>query len=178
MESNNLVKVVWDAMCSAPASVGDALRTPALATVDQSGGPQVRTVVLREASRPTKSLTFFTDTRSPKWLQLKDSPDVQLLCWCPERKWQLRISAQAETTQVGSRVDAFWKTIQSTAQASDYMSLLPPGTELASVTPDQIDGHYLGIVDLYVEEIDFLMLSREGHKRFRITGEQVVELTP
>ncbi len=71
-----------------------AFHTPVLATQSPSG-PEARVLVLRAFDLPTRTLTFHTDTRSAKLLQLQADNRVALTFYDAARKTQLRMNGTA-----------------------------------------------------------------------------------
>ncbi len=150
-------------------------RTPVLATVDADGMPQARTVVLRHADTRQATLQFFTDTRSPKVAELEAVPSVALVFWSKQLSWQLRIKATATVQRSGPEVDAVWTRVSQSPAAGDYLSAKAPGDvweEDASDTPSDNLQHFLGIVTLQVQNMDWLELARTGHRRAVFTADQ------
>jgi pyridoxamine 5'-phosphate oxidase len=164
---------VWQELQRATVDRHHEWRTPVLASVDADGLPQARTVVLRRADADTRTLTCFTDARSPKCADLQARPQAALVFWSQRLGWQLRITAQAEVDTTGPAVQAAWERVRQSAAASDYLAPRPPGAPLdpGHPTPTAQPGqHHLAIVRLQVRRIDWLELHRDGHRRGRWDG--------
>ena len=145
-----------------------AWRTPVLATLDKDGAPNARTVVLRHADAALQSLQFFTDCRSPKIAELIHQPSAMLVFWSKRLNWQLRVRAEIGVQTTGPQVDVVWEQLSQSAAAGDYLSVDAPGDELPvePVVPSVVKAtHYLAILEAKVQEIDWLELSRSGHRR-------------
>ena len=143
-------------------------RTPVLATVDTEGTPNARTVVLRHADAQLQSLQFFTDGRSPKITELSHQPTAMLVFWSKRLNWQLRVRVQIAVQTTGPQVDAVWERLSQSAAAGDYLSADAPGDELpeGETAPANTKGmHHLAILVAQVQEVDWLELRREGHRR-------------
>lgn len=143
-------------------------RTPVLATVAQDGTPDARTVVLRQADAKQLQLKVFTDSRSPKVHALTLQPAATLVFWSKRLSWQLRISARIDIQTTGQQVDTAWARISQSAAAADYLSLNAPGDELTAAQANPGDAkpqHHLAILTATVQEIDWLELRGEGHRR-------------
>ena len=67
----NLTTRIWQELTRATRDRHHNWRTPALATIGLDGCPQVRTVVLRHANQALWTLDAYTDSRSPKYQELK-----------------------------------------------------------------------------------------------------------
>lgn len=86
-----------------------------LATVDGSGAPQVRTLVLRALE--DNGLGLFINSTSPKWQQL--AAGVSVLVYLPSLSLQYRIQAQVEAI-AKSTVDASWTLRPDTPKRLDW----------------------------------------------------------
>jgi pyridoxamine 5'-phosphate oxidase len=158
-------------------------RTPVLASVDEAGMPQARTVVLRQALNSQQALIFYTDKRSPKFAELTHTKDACLVFWSTRLSWQLRIKAQVQCVSKGPLVDLTWSAVSQTRAAHDYLTQLPPGQELQpevaqTKNMDTSASHNLAILTATVQSIDWLELKREGHRRAHFTLETIQWLTP
>ncbi len=171
----DLATRLWQELTRAPHDRHHDWRTPTLATQGLgNSGPQVRTVVLRQADAALWTLRVYTDARSPKCAQLRAQPMAQLLFWSKRLNWQLRLSATATVAHDGPQVEAAWSSIQATHAASDYLSLHAPGqlavpTHEAPAMTNPTDGrHHLAILHFQVTSMDWLALRKDGHQRARL----------
>lgn len=139
-------------------------RMLALATVDGDGA-DVRTVVLREVDIESGVLRFFTDARSPKVAQLRRHPAATLMCWNPDRGWQLRMKVSVEVETDGLAVTSRWVRLKNTPAAFDYLSPLPPGTPVERFEPQRAGREHFALVQARVQRIDWLELHADGHRR-------------
>ena len=179
---DQLVTRLWQELTRAPHDRHHEWRTPVLATQgsDQTG-PQARTVVLRHADASFWALRVYTDARSPKCLELMAQPLAQLIFWSKRLNWQLRVSALATVEFEGEQVDAAWERIRQSHASADYLSALPPGHVRSSIkasaenTADSLQGHHLAILNFKVSSMDWLVLSKDGHRRARLTPAGVLE---
>lgn len=157
----------------------------------------VRTVVLREVDADARLLVFYTDSRARKVAQIRAQPQATLLAWCPSLGWQLRLRARLAVDTGGLAVSSRWAQLKMHPAAQDYLSPLPPGTALpvqhgtATPPPDggapppppeaapPHDGHapdrssreHFAVVFATVEQIDWLELHPEGHRRAGFSAE-------
>lgn len=60
-----------------------------LATVDESGAPDARVLMVREVTH--EGLTFYADGRSPKCVQLEANPRAAMSAYWPEFKRHVRV---------------------------------------------------------------------------------------
>lgn len=179
---DQLLARLWQELTRAPHDRHHEWRTPVLATqgVNHSG-PQARTVVLRHADAPMWTLHAYTDARSPKCSELVAQPLAQLTFWSKRLNWQLRVSVQATVEIEGERVNTAWERVRQSHAAADYLSALPPGDVQPSIkapeenTGDSLRCHHLAILNFKVFSMDWLALSKEGHRRARLTPDDLLE---
>jgi predicted dithiol-disulfide oxidoreductase (DUF899 family) len=143
-------------------------------------GPQARTVVLRHADATLRRLRIYSDARSPKCLELVAQPLAQLTFWSKRLNWQLRVSAQASVEFEGDEVNIAWNHLRQSRAAADYLSEVPPGQiqstnqHLAKNSGESLLVHHLAILNFQVISMDWLALSKDGHRRARLTPSGVV----
>lgn len=160
----------WAALTEAAADPQAGFRYLTLATVDAAQRPQARTVVLRECHDVRRTLTFYTDVRSPKWQEMAANPQVTVLGYCHERRLQLRLVGQAECYAAGSAVARnAWRTLpQHTRQT--YTGG-PPGEARAAAneTPDataaETGDSRFGVVIFQASMLDAYQLQRNENQR-------------
>jgi pyridoxine/pyridoxamine 5'-phosphate oxidase len=177
-EYKQLNDQLWSELEQAVMDRQHGWRTPVLATVDADGLPDARTVVLRAADRARQTLKVFTDQRSPKVVQLQANPQAQLVFWCPSRQWQLRARAAVTIDINSDQTAAIWTRIQQTAAAGDYLTAEAPGSLLSDQASLSVDQHALCVLELKIMSLDWLMLSRQGHRRARLEHDTLTWLTP
>jgi len=166
---------IWIYLQSIAADPANPARVMTLANADQHGQPQVRSVILREVE--PWALTIYTDSRSPKVVQLTHDSRAQLLLWDAQRRWQLRCSAQSELINDTARLDRLWQRISATPAAQDYLGPQAPGTPVDGVGQARTEPA-LAILRFRVTEVDWLALDRAGHSRQRLTPTRVQALVP
>ena len=143
-------------------------RTPVLATVGKDGVPNARTVVLRHADPKLCSLQIYTDSRSPKVAELIHDPTAMLVFWSKRLNWQLRARVGICVQTTGQPIEVVWERVSQSAAAGDYLSPSAPGDALpveAAVPGDTAGKHHLAILVAQVQQIDWLELRRDGHRR-------------
>jgi hypothetical protein len=71
-------------------------------------------------------------------------------------------------------VDALWQRVKQSPSAGDYLSALAPGSELQASIPTgaraQQKNHFC-LLSAQVMEMDWLELSRNGHRRAKIAAD-------
>ena len=86
---------------AAVRSADHPFRLFTLATVGPDRYPHARTVVLRGFDPVERSVSFYTDCRSPKVRHMAGEPRVALLFYDPTARLQLRIPASARLHRAG-----------------------------------------------------------------------------
>lgn len=160
---------IWTELQRATVDRHHEWRTPVLASTGLDGLPQARTVVLRSADVRSRQLAFFTDSRSPKAIELKAMPTAALVFWSKRLNWQLRVRIATQVHTDGPLVEKAWSRVGQSAAASDYLAPRPPGTPLHAPGSATAGPHHLAVVTAQVDHIDWLELAREGHRRARLT---------
>lgn len=182
-------KRVWMELARAALDRHHEWRTPVLATLGLDGAPNARTVVLRHTDATLRTLDFYTDSRSPKIAELAAQPQATLLFWSTRLNWQLRARVNIKALTSGQEVEAVWAKLKQSRAAGDYLTVAAPGDKLsaadakpfcedaaaAAATNSQ---HHLAILKAQVDEIDWLELSRNGHRRAKLSPTAWEWLTP
>ena len=152
-----------------------SLRNVSLATVEASGGPRLRTLVLRGVGEGGETFDFWTDTRSSKVSEIAANPRVALLFW-DGRSIQLR--AEGRATIAAARDDeSVARTLASLQDhaLTDYASRSGPGGAPAGEAADlrAEASRFFARIRVETERMDLLLLAREGHRRwlFEVCGE-------
>ena len=142
--------------------------TPVLATQGDTG-PDVRTVVLRDANFVQRRLVCHTDIRSPKVRDVQTQPQVAWLFYDRANNTQLRIRGQVQIHHEDELARARWQ--KSAARSRQcYHAALSPSTPAASPeapTPLETGFENFAVIDCKVDTIDWLYLQHEGHLRAR-----------
>lgn len=142
-----------------------AARHPTFATVDASGHPQQRTVVLRGAERANAQLTIYTDGRSHKVSDLAANSSVSMHVWEPRWKLQMRLGGTCALADKDMTARAF-DTLHDNA-ILDYNADPAPGTVL-----DAPDGYtktgeraHFAVLLVALQTIELMCLAPHGHRR-------------
>ncbi|MCJ2131076.1 pyridoxamine 5'-phosphate oxidase family protein [Methylobacterium sp. E-045] len=164
---------LWRLLEDGPALRRNAFHMPALATVDEAGAPQVRTVVLREADAEAGSMRFHCDRRSRKAAEIAASGRAALHGYDSASKVQIRVSGTAMLHTDDALADAAWAG--SLAMSLVCYGVAPePGAELASGDAYSLPETDAGIaagrlnfcaVLVSATRLEFLFLDRRGHRR-------------
>lgn len=172
---------IWKELGRATQDRHHEWRTPVLATVDQDGLAHARAVVIRSADPTGGHLCFYTDSRSPKVTQLRGQSLAQLVFWSARLSWQLRVRARVDVMTSGPEVEALWQRVRQSPSAGDYLSVAAPGEVLpedgvAAVANEAVA--YFAVLRAKLLEMDWLELSRSGHRRAKLSEQTWHWVTP
>ena len=159
---------IWRELARATQDRHHAWRTPVLATVGSDGLANARVVVLREVDVAHQTLRAYTDARSPKVGELLREPNALFVFWSDRLNWQLRARVVISADTAGPEVQARWQRVRQSASATDYLGSVAPGDDLESARggiTSTDTGHHFALLSAQVLEMDWLELSRDGHRR-------------
>jgi pyridoxamine 5'-phosphate oxidase len=155
--------------------------TPVVATIDKSGLPQQRVMVLRAADQGKRLLRFHTDARAHKVNELTASNALSILLYDTQAKVQLRLSGTGSIRTEGEDIDTIWQDADRFARRC-YMTEAVPGS-VASIPTSGLPAWVQGIkpeeADLVparanfaillaeIKRIEWLYLATTGHRRAR-----------
>lgn len=130
--------------------------------------PETRTVVKRKATLDF-TLTFFTDSRSPKVSQIRATPKVSVLFYHPKKKLQVRLYGQAHLVDEGhGDFNRYLQSVKESPSLKDYTTLQAPGDPLLAGPEASVlfgdEVHFIAI-EIKPEKLDILLLGRESHTR-------------
>ena len=91
MSLNAIHKKIWEDLEEGISNSKSGFHFPVISTIDKSGHPSSRTVVLRKIDKKNKIISFNTDIRSNKWLEIKDNEKISVNIYDTNKKTQIRI---------------------------------------------------------------------------------------
>ena len=128
-----------------------------------------RTVVLREFNYDKKYLCYHTNFSSEKISELKKNNNIACLFYSKKDKIQIRINGQAQINNNNQLCEQKWEAMSDLSK-SCYFQNHNPGRKIAN--PDEVKqslndsmSKLFTIINVDIEKIDWLYLSRHGHKR-------------
>lgn len=197
---DEVMQAVWQELGRAAGNPQHNWRLPVLATVDGHGLPQARTVVLRGSDRLARQLVIFSDRRSPKIAQINQCRNVVLVFWSRALGWQLRVSGMATVDSHSNEAARIWERLRDSSAAGDYLRADAPGTTIVTspagshlaadptTCPEadrsgrnEAEGRANGFfcrLMIQVDQMDWLDLRTEGHRRLRWSETQAQWLVP
>jgi len=139
------------------------------ATVSPKGQPEVRTVVLRAATRSKALLEVHTDSLSAKVSALAHTPCAALHAWIPRARLQIRITA-AVTVLTGGDVSGRWQAVPAASRAA-YGTRPPPGTPISDADAYEKTANLerFAVLHCQVQDMDLLHLG-DPHRRALFTA--------
>ena len=136
-------------------------------------------MILRDASRDTRTLRFHTDLRSIKAAQVRNNGATSVLFYDMSAKLQIRMSGQTQLLPIGDVADAAWSNSTPFARRC-YMAEAAPGLPIAgpsSGLPEWIQGKKPDEAQLAdyrpnfatmlveIQSVEWLYLANAGHRR-------------
>ena len=150
---------------------GHPFRYTTMGTVDASGVPALRTVVLRQVTDDFK-LRIYTDSRSNKVAQLLQHNSTSLLFYHPKKLLQIKVTGTASIITDPVELQRYYSGVQPSSK-KDYTTTAAPGAEISN--PDAVDylenTHYFTIIEIAPTAIEFLQLKRPNHIRVAFNQE-------
>ena len=172
LEPSKVWAGVWRSLVRATHDGRHAFRLPTVATRCPERGIRARTVVLRDCAPGTAKLSFHSDRRAGKLAGLEIEPRVSWCFYDPRHRVQVRAETRAEVRIGEGLARAAWDE-QGPSARRIYRVEPRPGTALPqgwSLPPpsDRDDGfENFALVECSIEELEWLVLAREGHRRLR-----------
>jgi pyridoxamine 5'-phosphate oxidase len=159
--------VVWRLLQRSLSAMHSPLRLPVIASAG-ADGPAARVVVLRAVDPALRTLTLFTDVRSPKVAALRQDNRLAWTFWDAQLALQVRANSTAAIHVSDERALQFAAQVPEHARA-DYISLTAPGSAKTSGARDLalFEQHFC-VIDTTVHSLDVLALRRDGHKRLHL----------
>lgn len=156
---------VWARLSRGVADRRAPARQPVLSTVDPSGRPQSRIVVLRAQQRATGVLDIHTDLHSAKIADLASCPHAQLLIWEPSVRLQIRLAADVDIV-TGEAVRPVWDKVPDGARQA-YGGAPKPGQEISSADVYQPGSDFsrFAVLRCHLTQIETLCLAPDRHYR-------------
>ncbi len=181
MTLDEVLESLWQRWTRGKADRNSPLHTPVVGTVDASGKPKQRVMVLREVNRTERRMRFHTDIRSAKVDQIGDAAPVSVIGYDPSAKIQLRLSGTARIEQDSETADKAWAASALSSRRC-YLANPGPGTavdapmsgltaEQELVVPSQDESEAarpaFAVLLIDVTTVEWLYLAASGHRRAR-----------
>lgn len=167
----------WNLLARGVADRRSCFHTLTMASVGLDGRPRARTVVSRSVDRTVQALRFHCDVRTDKFAELSRDPRIALHGYDPGAKIQIRIEGRASLHTDDPVADEAWSGSRPSSQMC-YGTAPAPGAELEEGGAFELPageeeiaagrGNFCAVV-VEVQQVEFLYLAFEGHRRARFT---------
>ena len=175
-EKKEILDKIWDELTLGLNSGRHPFHIFSVSTV-KNNKPDSRTVVLRAVEKENKSISFHTDLRSKKVLQIKESENICALFYDKDSKIQLRIYGSASKETDSLIIKEKWNSSKEMSKLC-YLNKIPP-SEVINESKDYLYGKEelnnielgiknFSIINIKISQIDWLSLNHEGHQRMLI----------
>ena len=160
-ELNNLHSAVKDA--------GHDYHLFTIATVNDKIR-EIRTVVLRDFNIKKYQISFHTDTRSPKYSQVKSNPAISALFYSTQKRTQLRLHGNATICKDQDLLNTLWSNLNKDSREC-YQGEVPPSgnipkSKIINDTSSEMSGfENFSRISIEISTIEILRLHHLGHKR-------------
>ena len=132
--------------------------------------PEIRTVVLRDFNFENYQISFHTDTRSPKYSQVKSNPAISALFYSTQKRTQLRLHGNATICKDKNLLNTLWSNLNKDSREC-YQGEVPPSgnipkPKIINDTSRNMSGFdNFSRVSIEISTIEILRLHHLGHKR-------------
>ena len=175
-EKEEILDKIWDELILGLNSGKHPFHIFTVSTV-KNNKPDSRSVVLRTVDKENKSISFHTDLRSKKILQIKESENICALFYDKDSKIQLRIYGSMSMETNSLLIKEKWNSSKEMSKLC-YLNKISPG-EVINEPKDYLYGKEelnnielgiknFSIINIKISQIDWLSLNHEGHQRMLI----------
>ena len=175
-ERKEILDKIWNELTLGLNSGKHPFHIFSVSTV-KNNKPDSRTVVLRAVEKENKSISFHTDLRSKKVLQIKESENICALFYDKDTKIQLRIYGSASKETDSLLIKEKWNSSKEMSKLC-YLNKISPG-EVINESKDYLYGKEelnnielgiknFSIINIKISQIDWLSLNHKGHQRMLI----------
>lgn len=187
MPLKNIHNEIWEDLKDGVKNTKSSFHFPVISTIDKDGFPSSRTVVLREINKKNKIISFNTDVRSNKWLEINNNNKVSVNIYDANKKTQIRIIGAATVNYKNKKWDSAWESTPKMSREC-YSTPYSPSTVISK--PDDIDINLnqiktenyekykvnFGRVDIKIYSLDWLYLIHSGHRRAKFIYDKKISM--
>lgn len=186
---DTLWEEIWASLAQGADSPSNPFGTPVFSSAEKDRVDS-RIIILRKVDNKKRVLICHSDVRAKKVQQLKLSPEGSWLFWHAEDRVQIRIRTECRIHHLDGVAKAAWAEL-SPSSKTNYSVSRHPGEEIPSpeigiaaydrnMSPDEeteaVWFQHFAVIVSEVREIEWLCLSRAGHRRARfIISDQGVD---
>ena len=127
-------------------------------------------MVLRDFNIKKYQISFHTDTRSPKYSQVKSNPAISALFYSTQKRTQLRLHGNAIICKDQNLLNTLWSNLNKDSREC-YQGEVPPSgnipkSKIINDTSSEMSGfENFSRVSIEISTIEILRLHHLGHKR-------------
>ena len=172
IDQNNPEEIFQEELQDLYSAVKDAAHEYHLFTVATSSNniPELRTVVLRDIDLYNYRISFHTDTRSPKYNQVKSNPVISALFYSTQKRTQLRLHGNATICKDKNLLNTLWSNLNKDSREC-YQGEVPPSgkipkPKIINDTSRSMSGfENFSRISIEIYSVEILRLHHLGHKR-------------
>ena len=169
---NNPDEILKEELKDLHSAVKDASHEYHLFTIASLNNkiPEIRTVVLRDFNIKKYQISFHTDTRSPKYSQVKSNPAISALFYSTQKRTQLRIHGNATICKDKNLLNTLWSNLNKDSREC-YKGEVPPSgnipkPKIINDTSRNMSGfENFSRISIEISSVEILRLHHLGHKR-------------
>jgi len=188
MSLNTIHKTIWEYLEEGISNSKSGFHFPVVSTIDKKGYPCSRTVVLRKIDKKNKTISFNTDIRSNKWLEMKNNNKISVNIYDANKKTQIRILGKGTLNYNNKNWDNAWKSTPNMSREC-YSTPYSPSTIIQK--PEDIDNNLknikdkefekykvnFGRIDVHIHSLDWLYLIHTGHRRAQFIYDSKISMS-
>ena len=182
-----ILDIEWENLENAVLSAKHSFHSFTLSTI-RKNIPQARTIILQAFDKSSFSISFNTDSRSKKLIDIHENKYVSALFYDKKRRTQLRVSGEAIIlAKTDKSVIKIWESMNPESKLC-YMGPFSPSTALESfqlntinksayeinINDDRLGYSHFCRVVIKIKKIDWLFLNHKGHRRLEFNFNETV----
>ena len=154
---------IWDLLAQGVVNKKSKFHTPTLSTINDNS-INSRTIILRKVDNKTKTLFFYSDSRSRKVLNLKQNNNATVHLYEPRFKLQVQLYGYACIENKTEKTKNIWSSLNNFSK-KNYLSVLSPGEKIKSLdnlkyNTDNEEAFYnFSLIYFKVSKLEYLQLS-------------------
>jgi len=162
------LEMAWQLWGRGTVDRHSAFHAPVVTSVDASGSPQARTMILRAVDRHARTMRFHTDVRSAKINQWQRRSRVCILGYDASKKIQLRVTGHVTLHTSDAIANDAWKNSRPESHVA-YSVKIAPGsvvdTPCGAPQPNEAGRENFVVVVINIDSLEWIYLSAEGNRR-------------
>ncbi len=170
---HEILESIWSEFDLSLTQVNHPFHIFSISTI-QDNKPDSRYVVLRNVDKKNYTISFNSDKRASKIMQIKNNKNVCALFYDIKKKVQIRIYGNVKIENDIDIIKNTWDQLQKMSKLC-YLNIYAPGIKLKNskdYLPKDFDGKgelgltNFSILRIKINLIDWLNLNHRGHERF------------